>query len=93
MLSGDLTVTVPDEAWEANSDSGDPEEILTGPTLVLNGSSFHVEAWAVDPESMIPINPGYVDDFEAYCSLRPGTPGTWERAGRTYVLVLIPFDS
>lgn len=41
-----ININVPADQWEPNGED-DPLAVLTGPTLVINGLSMHLEAWQV----------------------------------------------
>lgn len=91
-----LAIHIPDEAWEKTGDCGGNEDpaarLLT--TVVINGVSHHVEAFAVEvvDDTQIP-HPNFDTEFEGIHQMSQpnGRYQTVSIMERDYVLSMSPY--
>ena len=93
-------IEIDPQLWEQTGPDHDPTLRLLGPTLRINGTSLHLEAYAVEePECptlgqrLCPDVEGFLDaEWEALIRLEPDSAmQTTEINGRLYLLVARPF--
>lgn len=85
-------VAVPLEAWNRTGPDRDPS-LRLHTTAVINKHYFHIEAYAVDPDSSEQrlADPWLDPEWEGLCRLEPdGAFETQEIEGREYIIVLRP---
>jgi hypothetical protein len=89
----EISVHIPDEAWEQTGPESYPELRLTA-QLVINSVPFHCEAWQVDPYNMQSLR--HNDDFctdaveEALYALNDQRLCTMALRGHDYIVVIFP---
>ena len=89
------SITIPESDWRpACPDGGEDESLALLATLTINGTDFHVGAYAVQlDESGTQVALRY-DDTVAAVFAAVGGDGAWEAttiAGREYVLIITPY--
>jgi hypothetical protein len=92
-MSNLLHLSIPESEWQPNPGFEDPLVGLTGPTLVINGLSMHVEAWQVT-DTGIDQDPAATWS-EEYNLLHAavhadGSFQTLRLHGRDYIIVISP---
>jgi len=97
MKKVDINIHIPEEAWEPTGKSGgedeDPRARLLA-TLIINGVSHHLEAFAVTVVNGIQEpHPRFEHEYEGMCQMSQpdGQYNTVTIAGREYVIGMSPF--
>jgi len=87
------TLTIPDDAWDETGPEGYEHTRLTGPTLWINDTPHHVEAYemtVIKDEQREHPN-GYGETHEIYSALAGEGPWlTIEVRNRTYAVIIAP---
>jgi hypothetical protein len=88
-----LNLSIPDTEWKPLDGLDDPLSGLTGPTLVINGLSMHMEAWQVfeEAEGQVPADEWQEEYVDLHAAVHAeGSFSTVKIGDRNYIVVISP---